>query len=113
MQAANKSKYYGKYADKSDIPSTHKYCPRCDTVHARTAFYKDSNNKDGLAGYCKVCQDNRSKAWQRANRDVINTRRRGLREKDPIAWEEEKAVQRIKAKLKREACRLNKDLQVS
>jgi hypothetical protein len=94
-----KSKYYGKYADKSDIPSTHKYCPRCDSVQARVDFFRDANNKDGLAGICKVCQCARSKAWQQANPERVAAARQRRKEEDPIGWREDQRLLAAKARV--------------
>jgi hypothetical protein len=96
MQA--KSKYYGKYADKSDIPSTHKYCPRCDTVHPRENFYKDTASKSGLAGMCKACQDERARAWQKANPDRLAAAKQRRKEEDPHGWREDQRINAMKAR---------------
>ncbi len=91
-----KSKYYGKYADKSDIPDTHKYCPRCDSVHERGLFYRDSAAKDGLAGMCKTCQDARARAWQRANPERLAAAKQRRKEEDPHGWREDQRIRAYK-----------------
>ena len=91
-----KSKYYGKYADKSDIPATHKYCPRCDAVHLRANFYRDVAVKDGLAGVCKTCQDARAKAWRKANPDRIAPFGHRRKEEDPHGWQEDRRIRAMK-----------------
>ena len=33
-----------------------KRCPHCGEVKSSTEFYANNSRRDGLAGYCKVCQ---------------------------------------------------------
>ena len=37
-----------------------KYCPRCDTEKPDTTeyWYRNSQSRDGLQGYCKMCKSN-------------------------------------------------------
>ena len=83
---------------------TTKYCTKCKTDHPIEMFTKNKNRKDGLAAWCKVCskasvadwysrnkdkaQENikkhylnnkqaandRSRAWKKANKELINAR---------------------------------------
>jgi hypothetical protein len=66
---------------------TEKPCPRCDTVKPREQFYRNAANKDGLSGYCKVCQaemdrakPSRSNAARRARYNAERRERYGQRE---------------------------------
>ena len=38
-----------------------KYCPQCQTVKPRTAFYRNSIRYDGVTSFCKGCRDATSK----------------------------------------------------
>jgi len=65
-----------RLAARGYCSETHKYCPKCDTVHEKGAFGKSRQTYDGLYGFCKKC----ACAWQKANleknKDKINKRRR-------------------------------------
>ena len=58
-----KIRYYGVNTE------THKKCSICQELKPRSEFYKDSNRKDGIDGYCKPCKLNKNKKWQDDNPD--------------------------------------------
>jgi hypothetical protein len=62
-----------------------KYCPNCQTNKLFTEFSKNKSRKDGLMGYCKLCQQEKRKIsdqkykedrnafarqWRNENRDA-------------------------------------------
>lgn len=83
--------------NKTVVP-LQKYCPGCESIQDAVFFGVDNARKDGLNPYCKECKKKRykafmendekkankqvsNKAWQEANRDHINQRRRENRQK--------------------------------
>ena len=46
-----------------------KACTKCGEVKDLSAFYRKSTMKDGRQSHCKVCQNQRTKAWHNANPD--------------------------------------------
>lgn len=52
------------------------YCPKCKQHKPAEAFSKCSGRSNGKHGHCKACKAAYSKAWSRANRDIVNARAR-------------------------------------
>lgn len=65
-----------------------KYCTGCQTAHLWFEFSAEPRRADGLTAYCRACQRRKhndryrrtggaaKKRYNRANRDVINTKAR-------------------------------------
>lgn len=45
-----------------------KRCPRCGTVKPVSDFYRNRGRRDGLTSECRLCWDERKRAWKEANR---------------------------------------------
>lgn len=48
-----------------------KLCPKCKQVRPITEFSKDSQQRSGLASWCKACQSVKAKNWWSKNREII------------------------------------------
>jgi len=48
-----------------------KCCNKCKETKPYTEFYKDSNKKDGVATYCKVCKDIKARRYYQNNKDKV------------------------------------------
>lgn len=60
-----------------------KYCPDCGRWKPRTEFYKNAANRDGLHTYCKRCQDERTKPYNRIRERARRRAHLRLAEKYP------------------------------
>lgn len=47
-----------------------KHCPKCTEEKPFEAFYASSTHKSGYASWCKLCESERNKAKNQANRDA-------------------------------------------
>ncbi len=52
---------------KAIISFIEKSCSKCGETKARSEFYEDKANKDGLRGECKECQKAKSAKWRTEN----------------------------------------------
>lgn len=48
-------------------PAMNKRCPECRECKSREEFSKNRRKKDGLSSYCKVCRNERRRAWAESN----------------------------------------------
>lgn len=48
-----------------------KFCPRCKETKPHDDFYRSRDRQDGRAGWCKVCQIESNKPWQKKNPEKI------------------------------------------
>jgi hypothetical protein len=54
-----------------------KRCPECGETKPTAKFSPDKSRSDGLLFRCKACNARRQRAYYRANRVAISTRRYG------------------------------------
>ena len=86
-----------------------KICTLCKTNKNESDFYSLSSSPDGLAWYCKSCQDKRRKKWARKNpkRDR-ETRRLWAKKSRPHRWMKVRAAEKRYAALhpdrRRDSC---------
>ncbi len=60
-----------------DIPTDHKFCPKCQIVKHESMFcLKNSRSVLKRNSYCKSCANIRSGKWQKENKDRYNTYQR-------------------------------------
>ena len=66
-----------KYTADSFISDTHKKCSWCDEIKTHSEFHKDKKNiyGKGLAYYCKICANEKSKALHNSRKDDIEYKR--------------------------------------
>ena len=50
-------------------------CKTCDTEKDVSEYYKN-NSKSGYKAECKDCYRDRAKSYRKANRDIINEKKR-------------------------------------
>lgn len=48
-----------------------KYCNKCKTTKSFDSFAHSKNRKDSLAIYCKSCNNNYKKLWQKDNKEKV------------------------------------------
>jgi len=75
-----------------------KYCSKCQEVKEFSEFYKSKRTKDGLHGYCKVCDKKRRGEWYAKNKNLVLERQR-LQRIEQREWFND-----LKSKLKCEIC---------
>ena len=60
-----------------------KRCTKCGETKPLEAFGKQQGCKDGKKTTCKVCHAAMSRAWQRANPEMVRERKRAYRKAHP------------------------------
>lgn len=87
-----------------------KYCPRCKQNKKIDFFYKDNKRKDGRAGWCKDCDNERqrnsevTKTYKRNyyqnNKKILSEYNKNWREKNRAILQEKSKTYRQKNKVK-------------
>jgi hypothetical protein len=69
------------------IKEGNKRCTKCLIIKNTLEFHKSPSNKDGLTSHCMVCRNEKSKKYEKANREKINLVKKKYREdnKDRIS----------------------------
>jgi hypothetical protein len=77
-KCANKKRiiYYTNNISKEKNMPTNKQCPKCKEIKLSQYFYTSKRNIDGLASYCKICDNKLSIQYAKNNREKISKRYR-------------------------------------
>ena len=96
-----------------------KVCKKCDLEKDESEFYKNKRNKDGLHSYCKICNAEKGRNWNQANKERVAEKQHNWNQANKekmLAWhriydKEYKKKEREEDYLKRlthnTRCRLN------
>lgn len=90
---------YGNFpipAQNQLIESATKRCIRCGLEKSHQEFCRHKKSKDGLSGYCKICNSEVKKLWRKNNPELARRLRRRSFEKHRDKRNESRRQQRQK-----------------
>ncbi len=77
------------YAPRRVVPEGSKFCPGCETMLPVEAFVRNASARDGIGGYCRPCQNRKSKESLERNHGTTRhyhlKRRYGIGASDVVA----------------------------
>ena len=61
-----------------------KKCTKCKQNKSSDQFYEDKSSKNGLRSNCKLCSNNSSIAWYKANIEIEQSKKKSWRQRNPV-----------------------------
>ena len=80
----------------SDESVSTKRCPKCGVTKDHSEFHKNKSRGDGLTPYCKSCDNEQSREWQKANLEKARERDRNWREANREKYREQSRTHTLK-----------------